>query len=705
MVSTRPILSPLLLAFACLLLRQPVQAGEYPQRGLDNLRMSEVTAGRLLIPSSKPGQYQPLPTLHTDVHMRVSGSIANVTVKQRFLNPGDGWVEGIYVFPLPEEAAVYRLRMHIGERIIEGVVKEKQKARQTYQRAKQAGRRTSLVEQERPNIFTTSVANIGPNEEIMVEIDYMETPRYVDGRFRLRFPTVVGPRYIPGTPISESTRPTGTGWAFDSDVVPDASRITPPVLRPEFGKINPLTMQVEIDPGFPLAKLISSYQQMHFKQRDDGVYVGTFTEKQYADRDFELVWVPELGHAPRAATFIEHRDGHSYALLMALPPRQNQRPPVLPRELILVIDTSGSMAGRSIAQAIPAAHYALDQLGPSDRFNVIQFNSNTEALFTQSQAVNSQTLNTARNYLDRLKARGGTRMAPALRRALHIDRNNEQKNDQSSGTVRQIVFITDGAVGNEKQLFEIIRARLGNSRLFTVGIGSAPNSYFMRRAAEYGRGTFSYIGKPDEVKEKMAALFDKIRYPVLTDIKIDWSGAGTVETWPQQIPDLYLGEPVLIAARLGNPSATATIHGKLGQQPWQLEMPLRSAVGGHGISTLWARSKIKGLMDQQLGGQSSAETRKQVIDLGIGFNLVTRYTSLVAVDMTPARPRDQALRSRALPTNLPHGWSYDHVFGTVPRTASAAPWHVFLGALFLILALGLFYWWRRGDDPSSWRAA
>ena len=694
------------LSFACLLLWQPVQAGYNPEQDLDELRMSEVTAGRLLLPSSTPGRYRPLPTLHTDVHMRVSGAVASVTIRQRFYNPGDDWVEGIYVFPLPEQAAVHRMRMHVGERVIEGLVKEKQEAKRTYQNAKAAGKRASLVEQERPNIFTTSVANIGPKEEILVEMEYVESVRYIDHRFRLRFPTVVGPRFIPGQPIKENSHPSGSGWAFDSDVVPDASHITPPVLPPGRGKINPLTMTVELDAGMPLHKLISSYQRMQFKQRDDGVYVGKFDEREFADRDFELVWIPELGHAPRAAVFIEQRNNDHYALLLAMPPKtESSQVSAFPRELILVIDTSGSMAGRSIKQAVPAAHYALDQLNTGDRFNVIQFNTHTESLFIHPKAVDPLTLSEAHRYLDRLRATGGTQMLPALQQALAEAPSQTSEDEKTqSKLLRQIVFITDGAVGNEKQLFNFIRAGLGNSRLFTVGIGSAPNSYFMRRAAEFGRGTFTYIGKPEEVHDKMATLFNKIRYPVLMDIRIEWSENESLETWPQQFPDLYLGEPVVVSAKLNHEGGNAILRGMLGTRPWQFELSLRNAVGRGGISTLWARNKIKGLMDQQLGEQSSPQIRKQVVDLGIDFNLVSKYTSLVAVDMTPARPRSESLHSKAMPTNLPHGWSYPHVFGQLPRTASAAPWHTLVGVLLLLLAAGFLIWWWYTRASYSWRA-
>jgi len=673
------------VGMTCLLPGPFAQAGSLNETG--DVGMDEVSAGQLLLPSAAPGRYRRVPLLHTDVHLRINGMVADVQVTQRFHNPGDEWVEGIYVFPLPGESAVHKLRMHVGQRVVEGVVQEKTAAKRTYETAKRTGRKASLVEQERPNIFTTSVANIGPGDDVIVELHYAETLRYADGGLRIRFPLVVGPRYIPGQVITENAAldRTGRGWASDTNLVPDASRITPPVLRPDAGPINPVSIQVELDAGFALARFASSYHSMQFERVSEGVLRGRLSEDTHADRDFELVWEPALGKAPRAALFGEERDGQHYVSLMVTPPdsagAQNL---AMARELVMVIDTSGSMHGLSIQQAVAATRYALRQLGPDDAVNLIEFNSTTEALFPRPRLVTAGTLQDAHAFLDRLRARGGTEMAPALQAALAGAPEN--------GRVRQVVFLTDGSVGNERQLFEIIESNLGRSRLFTVGIGSAPNSFFMRRAAEAGRGTFTYIGKLEEVQGSMAELFSKIRFPVVTDIRLAWPGAGDTECWPGRLPDLHHGEPLLVSCRLQRVSGDAVIEGRLGDRPWRFALASHNVQAGHALSTLWARAKIKSLLDRQFGGQSSDEIRKTVVDLGIKFHLITRYTSLVAVDVTPSRPDTEALRSRAMPTNLPHGWSYDHVFGGMPRTATDAAWQLPLALLLILLAALIWRW-------------
>jgi Ca-activated chloride channel homolog len=478
----------------------------------------EVTTGTLLFRTAEPDRFVPAPTLDTDVHIAVTGIIARATVQQEFVNPSreqDAWAEGIYVFPLPETAAVDHLRMRIGERIIEGQIKERSEAKQTYDRAKQQGTRASLIEQERPNIFTTSLANIGPGERITIEIEYQEILRYDRGKFSLRYPMVVGPRYIPGVPDLVELRHSnagGRGWAFDTDRVPDASRITPPVQQPREGPVNPTRLTIDLAPGFPIGKIESpSHPVLTIKDEQYRHHITLRRESVPSDRDFQLSWKPSNSDHPIVASYIQKTSEAGYALLMLMPPSPAfTEVPIPPREVIYVIDTSGSMAGTSIAQAKAALQAALSRLRAHDRFNIIQFNSVTHRLFEHAQPVTTRTMQQAVRYVDKLTANGGTEILPALRLALDGIEHHDR--------LRQVIFLTDGQIGNEDELFEAIHRRLGDSRLFTVGIGSAPNSHFMRKAAEFGRGSFSYIGKTEEVQDKMEALFQKLERPAVTNL-------------------------------------------------------------------------------------------------------------------------------------------------------------------------------------------
>lgn len=626
-----------------------------------------------------------VPVLDTDVAIDVTGIVARARVEQHFRNPSDDWQEGIYVFPLPENAAVDHMKMKIGERIVEADVKEKAAAKAVYEQAKSGGQRAALVEQERPNIFTTSVANIPPHGDITVAIEYQQTLRYDAGRFSLRFPMVVGPRYIPGQPIGKSD----AGWAPDTDRVPDASRITPPVLKPQDGQapINPVRLKVTLDAGVPLADIASPYHAVKLvRPTQHSAEVELADGAVPANKDFELSWRPAPTQAPQAALFTERGRDKTYGLLMLLPPSAAMPSARLPREVIYVIDTSGSMTGPSLNQAKQALAMAVSRLSADDRFNIVEFNSYAASLFPEAQPASAGNLDQARAFIGALRAQGGTEMAAALNLAL--------TGKEDSARVRQVIFLTDGSVGNEDELFRLIEAKLGDSRLFTVGIGSAPNSGFMTKAAQVGRGTFTYIGRIEEVKDKMDALFAKLESPVVNGVRIDWPGQA--ESYPARVPDLYLGEPVQVSFALDEAArGDIKVSGMRGATTWSASLPLDRAETGRGLGVLWAREKIGALIDRLRAGASEDDVKQQVVAIAVEHHLASKYTSLVAVDKTPARPADAPLKGGAMPTNLPEGWNYGAVFGELPKGATDSTWHLLLGAIGLLLAAALRFGARR----------
>jgi Ca-activated chloride channel family protein len=673
-----------LAAFFILLLSWATPAGADVNRdGGPSPR--RVTEGTLLWRTASQSTPTPAPLLATDVDLRVTGLVVRATVRQQFSNPSAEWAEGVYVFPLPEDAAVDHLKLRVGDRVIEGVIRERAAAKEAYEQAKQQGQRASLVEQERPNVFTTSVANIPPGAAVAIEIEYQQAVRYDAGRFRLRFPMVVGPRYIPGAVALGAS---GTGWAPDTDAVPDASRITPPVLHPSEGPINPVTLRIELDPGVPLAGVEAPYHAIHTTPLHGGRYEIALQQGSVAaDRDFELAWEPVAGATPAAVLLTEAKGDEVFALLMVMAPAPaaaaRER---LPREAIFVLDHSGSMAGASIAQARAALKLALARLRPIDTFNVIRFNHRTDGLFSEARPATPRNLGAAERYVEALRADGGTEILPALARALD--------GGERSDRVRQVIFLTDGAVGNEGRLFEAIRERLGDSRLFTIGIGSAPNSHFMREAARLGRGTFTYIGRPTEVQQRMTELFRKLESPALADLRLELPGAGDPEILPDPLPDLYAGEPVVVALRTRMLPTHAVLRGRSGTTAWESDVPLRDSVPGAGLAVYWARAKIAALLDQRRAGAADGDVRHAVIEVALRHHLVSAYTSLVAVDVTPARPADAPLTSHALATNLPHGWEYDAVFGA-GQGATAASLHLVIGLVALSTAAALGLWLGR----------
>jgi Ca-activated chloride channel family protein len=670
----------LLLTMAAVALPAPV--GPAPETWSPR----EATSGCFLMRRDGADPWAPAPTLSTEVRYRVSGLVARATVTQSFRNGTDTFVEGVYVFPLPEQAAVDHLRMRVGDRIIEGQIREREAARKEYRQAAESGRRASLVEQQRPNIFTSRVANLAPGEVLDVEIEFQQMLRFDEGEVRLRFPLVVGPRYIPGHPMASADD--GGGWAPDTDEVPDASWITPPVRPPSEQLHNPVRIQMDLDAGFPVDQIVSRYHAVITEARGERRFrVRLRSPRVPADRDFELAWSPRDDAMPRSAVFEEDGHGARYVLLTLFPPTgpavERSR---LPREIVYVVDTSGSMAGASIEQARRALLLALERLRSDERFNVIQFNSTTTSLFPSAQKVAPRTLSLARSYVAGLAAQGGTEMRAALEAAL--------VGSDDPRLVRQVVFLTDGSVGNEDELFGVIRQRLGDTRLFTVGIGSAPNGHFMTKAAGFGHGTFTYIGDVREVEEKMGKLFARLESPVLTGIEVHWPEGVAVEAWPHQVPDLYLGEPVVVCARLSGPADAVVVTGRRGREEWRATLPLAGRPA-RGVGVLWARRKIASLIDSLHEGASADDVRAQVVALGLEHHLVTRHTSLVAVDVTPVRPQDAALERQAIATNLPHGWTYEGVFGQLPQTATPMRLNALVGLLALVLAAALWMAARR----------
>ena len=657
----------LLVGFAALFLSfEPVWSAESLQAAF--LKPGDARSGSLLFKTDEG--YADTTRLGIDVDLTVSGPTIRARVTQIFRNPTRDWVEAVYVYPLPSGGAVDALKMVIGDRVVVGDIKERQQARVIYEQAKQNGQKAALTEQERPNIFTNSVANIGPGETVLVQIEYQEPVQQSGNEFSLRVPMVVAPRYNPA-PVVQSVdlRADGGGWgATKSDSVPDRDHITPEVLDPaQSAPVNPTSITVRLQAGFPLGDVKSHHHAVTIDNPDNATRVIKLAEGPVpADRDFELTWKPAAEKAPSVGLFREHVGDADYLLAFVTPPAiEEAERKVLPREVVFVIDNSGSMGGTSMVQAKASLVYALGRLQPNDRFNVIRFDHTMDVLFPASVPADREHLVRATDFVSALKAEGGTEMVPAMRAALTDNSGDDASN------VRQVVFLTDGAVGNEQQLFETITAMRGRSRVFMVGIGSAPNTYLMTRAAELGRGSFTHIGSVDQVEERMRGLFSKLENPAVTGLTAKFS-ESTADITPAIIPDVYRNEPLVLAAKLDKLAGSVEIKGRIGDRPWVVTLPLANAAEGKGLSKLWARRKIADAEVARTMRQASPEEAdKTILALALEHQLVTRLTSLVAVDKTPSRPEGEPLRVSELPVNLPAGWDFTKVFGERPRLPAA----------------------------------
>ena len=654
----------------------PLTAGAAPEVTGDP---ADEQAGSLLL-KMRDG-YDSATRINSEIDLEVTGLIVRAQLRQTFRNDSNQWTEGVYRFPLPAGAAVDRLRLEIGERIIEGEIREKAEAEAAYEKARKEGKRTSLVRQQRANLFTTSVANIAPGETVTVEIGYLDTARFDEGTFSLRVPMTLTPRYIPGIPLPDRQ---GSGWSADTDQVPDASLITPPMIASS--KDHRVSLHAQVNAGMPLELIASRYHAVNISAAGSGYEISLASTTAPMDHDIELLWRPMKQQSPRALAFSETVDGEPHLLLMMLPPDEPSKVTIPPREVLFVIDTSGSMHGVSIEQARKSLLLALDGLRPEDRFNVIQFNSVTDSLFPTSVPADRDRLRAARDYVNALQANGGTEMRPALELAL--------AGQPPEAALRQVIFITDGSVGNEEALFSLIHQRLGSARLFTVGIGSAPNSWFMEKASEAGRGTFVTISALHEVEEKMQRLFRKLERPMVTDLELEWPSGLALETYPATVPDLYAGEPVIVKARLSRQPLSGDaleISGRLSGSDWGAEIPLADSEVGRGIAAVWARAHIASLMEQQRRGAAEDDIRSGVVATALRHHLVSRYTSLVAVDKTPARTAAQKLAREQVPNLMPYGQDMNAIFG-FPATATLAPALRRNGSLLLGLGALLLLW-------------
>jgi Ca-activated chloride channel family protein len=656
---TRPALAGALLAATCL---SPAAFAQDTASRDGTVSKSEVSSGSLLLQSATPGRYVEAPLVAADVKMNIAGPVIRTTLTQRFTNPTDKWVEGVYAFPLPEDAAVDTLKIVIGDRFIEGDIKERQEARIIYEQAAANGQRAGLVEEERPNLFTTSLANIGPGETVAIQIEYQDKARLDNGVWSTRFPLVIAPRYSPKPSFGLTADRTNRTIAVN-DPVPDREKITPPVLHPAHepsgpeGLRLPVNFDISLEAGLPIASISSQSHGLVVTKADaDSARIHLKEGEVPADRDFVLSWKPEPAKAPTASLFREERNGEEYLLAVVNPPAIKVQGQRRDRETIFVIDNSGSMSGESMDQAKKGLLLALDRLAPTDEFNVIRFDDTMDMLFPTAVGASEQNLARAKRFVSNLEANGGTEMLPALRAAL-ID--NDKANTEE---VRQVVFITDGSIGNEDELFAAITGGLGRSRLFTVGIGSAPNAYFMTRAARQGRGTFTYMDDVTKVTEQSAKLFAALENPVMTDLAVKLP-TGAADAYPSPLPDLYSGEPVTLVLRAADLTGNLTLSGRLNGSTWTQTFSIADAASTKGVSQLWARAKIAGFEESRYSGMTEDEVDKGVLKTALDFHLVSRLTSLVAVDKTPARPAGETLDTRQIASMLPRGWDFGGVFG------------------------------------------
>ena len=652
----------------------------------------------------------PAMRLGTDIVANVSGQTARVTVTQAFRNTSDDWMEATYLYPLPDDGAVDTLKMVVGDRIFDGKIKPREEAREMYEEALANGQKAGLVEQERPNMFRNSIANVGPGETVLVQIEFQAPIRQVSGRYALRMPLVVGPRYIAGSADANGSLSRAALLAGSSNLL--APTADPDMVARAGSGLNPVSITVNLAPGFTAKDIASPYHAVEVAGSGERRTITLADGAIPADRDFELRW-SAAGDAPSLGLFRQTHGALDYVMATITPPAAERTGTVPPREMIFVIDNSGSMAGESMPAARRSLLYAIETLRPQDTFNIIRFDDTMTELFAQAVPASDRNVETAKTFTHALEAEGGTEMLPALRAAL--------RDGDAEGRVRQIIFLTDGALSNEADMMEEINRNRRNSRVFMVGMGSAPNTYLMRRMAEAGRGTFTHVGMGDEAEGQMQRLLDRLAKPVATNLTARVDG-GNIDFAPRDLPDLYAGEPLVLLGRTRHLQGTLTVSGTIDGQRWTRSVDLSRATPSDVVAKLWAYRRIAEVEAERWSGEMSYErVDKTIEELGMAFHLVTSRTSLIAIDETPSRPEGASLTREELPLLLPAGWDFEHLFGG--GSASAADWEALADAMsereerrerldlpqgstnyLITLALGLALllsgavggvWWRR----------
>ncbi len=653
---------------------------------LQTIDLEKVQAGQLLFnPEKSGGKFSLAPTLSTRVNMDISGVVARVEVSQTFSNTTDDWQHGTYVFPLPHDSAINGFTMTVGERLIEGEIQEKHKAKKIFEKAKKAGKKAALLTQLRPNMFTTRVANIPPGESIDVSLIYFQTARHEGGEFLLDYPLTITPRYR-----SESLP--------DMKFIPMANKSLES-LGPSEGHSSNIDIQVNLNAGAALKYVKSVNHSVVMSKSDDQLGEYQIDLKHHRlDKDFELSWRYEPAGLPRALHFSETYQENQYGLMLLLPPEsqmintkteysQSSSNQNTPRELILVLDTSGSMSGNSIEQAKQAFAQAMSSLTTEDYFQVIEFNSQAKALFSSPLRANSQNIMKSLNWVSSLDANGGTEIGKAFDMALAVGNGSER--------LQQVVFFTDGAVGNEAEVFRKIQQDLGSKRIFTVGLGSAPNRYFMAKAAKIGRGSYQVVNDSGQIQPVMKRLFSQLRTPALVNVKFkpDQLSKHTVEFTPEQLPDMYKGQPVVLSYRTDDAYFSGQLQGEFNGLPWMeivgstLDKTFVNSIGERffekavtnntvtkkveetvpAVAALWARRKITDLYDNLMLNRNMA-LKEDIVEIALNYSLVSPFTSFVAVEQEVSRPQGVSAKDKTLANALPKGqklpqtslnWKYD----------------------------------------------
>ncbi len=590
----------------------------------------------------------PVPLKHTSVVGNIDGYIATVDVTQQFHNPYNSKIEAVYVFPLPDNAAVSEFVMTVGERKIRGIIREREEAEKIYNDARAQGHVASLLTQERPNIFTQRVANIEPGKQIDINIRYFNTLQYDDGAYEFVFPMVVGPRYNPaGTTDGIGAVPRGNnGGSGQSTEIA--------YLAPNERSGHDVSLSLNISAGVQIESVRSINHDVAVKDVTETERSVTLSAADsIPNKDFVLRY--QVAGDKIKTAMMTHKDDHGqYFTMMLYPPAQLEQIPRSPMEMVFVLDCSGSMNGRPLEQARAAIAHALQSLTPRDTFQIINFSSTASQLGAVPVIATPQNIQKGLAYLNSLNGQGGTEMIQGLKAALDFSHDE--------GRFRLVSFMTDGYIGNDHDILNAVSAKLGDSRIFSFGVGQSPNRFLLDRMALLGRGAVAYLSLNDNPVEIMDRFNARISHPAMTDLSIDWGTMNVTDVYPQILPDLIVGRPVVVTGRFTGEPSVVKVGGRQGMQPTSFAFAVAandSTKQHKGIASVWARLKIMDLMAQfSRTPDQAAELRQTVTQTALDYSLMSTFTSFVAVD-SMSKTDGEFGTTVAVPVNVPEGVKYE----------------------------------------------
>lgn len=595
-----------------------------------------VAPGSMWIERPNGAVAMPMTLTHTDVNARISGFGARVNVVQTFNNPSKTPIEAVYTFPLPDDAAVDQMR------VIDGEIKQRDEAREIYEQAKANGQAAALLDQERPNIFTQSVANILPGQKIEIEISYVQLLKYADGQFEFSFPMVVGPRF------------TGIG-------TPDASQVFPPITPPGARTGQDISLAVDIDAGAPIEGIESVLHQVVIDHPSlSTAHVELSRLHEIPNRDFILRYGVATDSVQSA--FVSHYTpgkGGEFALIV-MPPKRPAPAQISPREIIFVLDRSGSQTGFPLAKSKELTYKLMNTLRPGDTFNVISFGMDCRTLWPQAQPYSRTTADEARAFIDPIQAGGGTNVEAGITAALRAPNDSER--------TRIVLLNTDGFIGNEYQVIKAIHDGRGTARVFTFGIGNSVNRYAIDAFAAEGKGAAEYVTLAERADGAVERLTKRLETPVLTNVSASFSGTEVEDVTPSNLPDLFDETPIVILGHYLNPGrATVVLRGEIAGRPWSksLELNLSGRAEAPCVPTLWARKRVEELErvkaeDGLSGVQPDPSVDRKILDVALRYGIASSQTSFVAVEPRVVNIGGHPLTVR-VPVEMASGVSYQGI--------------------------------------------